>query len=69
MNYTVTVGNIGNFEADGLREAVDLFNYCVSASKCDHGRASGEPIVLFKDGDIFENFEYYPPVDPEIKEA
>lgn len=57
--YEVIVGNIGKvFEGPNGFEARKNFNTYVGQSKRQVGRASGEQVSLWKDGDILE--EYIP---------
>jgi hypothetical protein len=52
-NYEVVVGNVGTvYEGKDCKEATDIYKDYVKISKRRHGRAGGEPITLFRNGDI-----------------
>ncbi|MCA3186958.1 MAG: hypothetical protein INH13_25735 [Cupriavidus sp.] len=56
-DYQVIVGNIGTVYNGGNGfEARKAFNQYISASKSPHGRASGEDVTLFKNGEIEKEF-------------
>lgn len=58
--YQVVVGNIGHvLETDNGREARREYRAWIRQSKAEHGRASGEPVTLFQDGEI--RAEYFAP--------
>ncbi len=66
--YEVLVGNLGvvwTFEGTATHEipARHEFNGWLERSKAPYGRASGEAVTLFKDGEILK--EYNPPGDPD----
>lgn len=57
--WTVIVGNIGTvFIGSNGFNAHATYSQCVGDSKKPHGRGSGEPVHLMKDGDIIK--EYLP---------
>lgn len=54
--FSIVVSNIGNV-SEGLKSeklAYEEFYNWVKHSKDSHGRASGEDITLFKDGEVIE---------------
>jgi len=56
--FEVFVGNIGLvFEGEHENNARRLFNSWAELSKHEHGRAAGENVTLFKDGDIIKEYE------------
>ena len=57
MKYQVLVGNIGTVAStDSKSEALKEFNHYVEASKASCGRASGEEVTLFGDGEILSSY-------------
>jgi len=57
MEYQVLVGNIGTVvSTDSRIEAMEEFNHYVEASKAPYGRASGEEVTLFQDGEILRSY-------------
>lgn len=51
-NYEVTVGNIGNvYSGSCLEKALQTFREYKSQSKEGYGRAAGEEVVLWENGD------------------
>ena len=57
-DYEVVVGNIGTvYSGRNGFEANKTFGAYVSQSKSNYGRASGESVVLFKDGEITREHE------------
>lgn len=60
--YEVIVGNIGTvFRGGNAAEARKTYAEYVCASEAPHGRASGETVTLFMNGDI--HLEYEPSTD------
>lgn len=58
--YQVVVGNIGHvLDTNNGREARREYRAWIAQSEAEHGRASGEPVTLFQDGDIAA--EYFAP--------
>jgi len=56
-NHTVVVSNIGTVVRDGTwKEAKAAFFEYRRQSKNNHGRAAGESVTWFRDGDVY--FEY-----------
>jgi hypothetical protein len=56
--YTITVGNVGTvYEGTSSREAAETFDEYVSQSAADYGRAAGEPVTLWKDGEPWREYE------------
>ena len=55
-NFTVTVGNIGNLQKETREEAEQTFAEYVEQSKQETGRASGEDVFLFVDGEIEQEY-------------
>lgn len=55
--YEVVVGNLGIVYSgtDGRKAVTTYFEY-IEISKAPHGRASGESVVLFADGEIVREF-------------
>lgn len=59
-DYEVVVGNVGTVYSGGsLKKALAKFRAYVEESRAGHpdgsaGRASGEDVTLFRDGDIFK---------------
>ena len=59
MNYEVVVGNIGCvYYGEKLASANSAFKEYCKQSKESFGRASGESVVMMKDGEIIK--EYIP---------
>lgn len=57
MKYQVVVGNIGTVvDTDDRSEATRTFHEYVWKSTADEGRATGEPITLFRDGEPLVEF-------------
>lgn len=51
--YSVVVGNLGTVWSGRFRDCADkVFADYVAISNCEFGRASGEDVALFVDGDI-----------------
>lgn len=62
-NYEVLVGNIGLVHAGpGYAVALRVFNDYKTLSKAGRGRAAGEAVTLFKNGEPFK--EFYPAPEP-----
>ncbi len=60
MSYSVIVGNIGMVhEGNNEAAAVAVFNHYVRQSKSGHGRAGGEEVVMWENGEPTR--EYFPP--------
>lgn len=55
-NYEVVVGNIGSFKYTSLKDARKCYFDYVTLSQQSEGRASGEAVTLFKDGEIIAEF-------------
>lgn len=56
--YTVVVGNIGTvYSGNSARTARKTFNEYIDQSINRYGRASGEPVYLFSDGELDEEYE------------
>lgn len=54
--YEVIVGNIGTvYRGNSKVEALKKYSTYVKASKSSYGRASGEGVDLFKDGDVIKS--------------
>ena len=55
--HTVVVGNIGNVVIDGRwKDADEAYREYRRQSKEGYGRAAGEDVVWFKDGEIYMEF-------------
>lgn len=55
--YGVTVGNIGNaLNTTNFREAQKTFTEYVKQSKTGYGRAAGEEVILWRDGEPFKEY-------------
>ena len=55
--YEVIVGNIGKvYEGTQYKSALRTYGTYVRASKKGHGRAAGEGVTLWKDGDIVKEY-------------
>ena len=54
--YTVTVGNIGNIQFTNKQDAVKSFEDYKNQSRNGIGRASGETVTLFKNGEIIDEY-------------
>lgn len=55
--FYVIVGNIGTVEITGSEEkALETFNEYVDQSKTNYGRAAGESVTIFKDGEPYKEF-------------
>lgn len=53
--YELTVGNIGTVYRGPLETTARMeFNEYVRLSKAGFGRVAGEPVTLFKDGEIIK---------------
>lgn len=58
MNYEILVGNIGCvYVGESKTEASEYYREYVSQSKNGYGRASGEPVSLWEDGEIIREWE------------
>lgn len=56
-NYTVTVGNIGTvYEGTSSREAAETFDEYRAQSCDNYGRAVGEHVTLWKDGEPWREY-------------
>ncbi len=56
--YEVIVGNIGRvYHGDSYIAAQSVFNDYRELARLDMGRASGESVVLFEDGEILLEHE------------
>jgi hypothetical protein len=62
-SYSVNVGNIGNMDYTSKKLALECFNTYVTLSKSGEGRAAGESVYLFCDGEIIA--EHIGTVDQE----
>lgn len=78
MRYTVNVGNIGQVtDTNDEAEARHDFAVYVNQSKENYGRAAGEPVCLFDNGEPIEDYsppcpafsEQLPPPDPSWQEV
>lgn len=59
--YQVVVGNVGTiYDGDNPIMARTEYGIMKEASKTPFGRASGEPVTLFCDGEPLHGFEYVP---------
>lgn len=57
--YQVVVGNVGTiYDGDNPIMARTEYGVMKQASKAPYGRASGEPVTLFCDGEILHGFDY-----------
>jgi hypothetical protein len=57
--FQVLVGNIGHvYDGANYMQAMCCYQRYVKDSKAPYGRASGEPVTLFHNGEI--RCEYYP---------
>jgi len=54
--YEVNVGNVGNISCSSKSEALSRFDEYVRQSKASSGRASGEDVVLLKNGEIIKEY-------------
>jgi hypothetical protein len=66
--YEIVVGNLGTVwseEADEFNETrvAHEYNDWITESKRPFGRAAGEAVTLFKDGEIYK--EYLPEENPD----
>ena len=58
--FQVVVGNIGHvYDGSNYMQASCCYSHYIKASKTPYGRASGEPVTLFHNGEIRR--EYFPP--------
>lgn len=56
-SYSVNVGNIGTvFDGSNQRKAIRAFREYVNQSKAGYGRASGENVTLFCNGEPLREF-------------
>ncbi len=57
-SYGVTIGNIGNALATtNLREAEETYKEYVEQSKSGIGRACGENVILWRDGEPWKEYK------------
>ena len=62
--YSVLVGNVGEaYSGYDAAVAFSTYDIYVNLSKLEHGRASGEPVVLLRNGEPEK--EYEPPLHEE----
>lgn len=55
--YELLVGNVGSvLITDDSKEAEDLYDEYVTLSKDHAGRAAGEPVTLFRDGEPWREY-------------
>lgn len=67
-NYEVVVGNVGTVHRSAKgREAELDFEAWVEVSKLEVGRAAGEPVTLFKDGEPVREYEKPKPRPPFVR--
>jgi len=60
--YEVVVGNVGAvYRGSDRAKAEETYNIYLAHSKSNRGRAGGETVTLFADGDVDPNFDYIPP--------
>ena len=53
VRFEVIVGNIGCvYRTSNRRDAADRYKQYVKQSKAGYGRAAGEPVTLFTDGEL-----------------
>lgn len=65
MSYSVIVGNIGMVhEGDDEAGAVAVFDHYVRLSKMGNGRAGGEEVVMWENGEPTR--EYSPPEEEDM---
>lgn len=57
-NYQVVIGNVGTIDYTSKKLAEECYITYVTLSKAGETRAAHEPVTLFKDGEIIE--EYIP---------
>jgi DNA modification methylase len=51
--FEVVVGNVGTvYEGKDCKEAREIYKDYCKISKKRHGRAGGEPVTLFRNGEI-----------------
>lgn len=56
-HYTVIVGNIGAvLETTNKRDAIGTYKDYVMRSQSDRGRCAGEPVTLFQDDNIAQEY-------------
>ena len=56
--YTVIVGNVGKIGEYASRNlAKEAYQTYVELSKSEYGRVSGEPVYLFENDDIIEEYK------------
>lgn len=57
MKNQIVVGNVGTvMDSDSLKECLQIYSYYVKQSKSGIGRAGGENVTWFKDGEIYKEF-------------
>lgn len=56
-NYQVVVGNVGTMDYTNERLARRCYTTYVTMSKTGQTRAAHEPVTLFKDGEIIEEYQ------------
>jgi len=54
--YFVSVGNIGNITEENMKDALKTYNEYVKQSKSNYGRAGGEDVALFVDGEPVKEY-------------
>jgi hypothetical protein len=59
--YAVLVGNIGLIPAKNLIEARMIYGTYKRQSIEGVGRAAGEPVTIFEDGEPLPQYDYQPP--------
>lgn len=55
-NYQVVVGNVGTMDYTNKKLATDCYKTYVTLSMKGETRAANEPVTLFKDGEIIEEY-------------
>jgi hypothetical protein len=66
MKYQVVVGNIGTvYDGNSYLLAIRTYGEYVDQSKTNYGRAAGEPVALFEDGEIIKELEKHEPEPPD----
>ena len=54
--YQIVVGNIGTIDCENRKEAFRLFSNLQGILKNGYGRAAGEDVTLFCDGEILKEY-------------
>lgn len=66
--YEVIVGNVGAVHKGSVKaEAISVFKHQKGYSKANYGRAAGEAVTLYCNGEIVNGYDYVPGTEEEVK--